>query len=117
MKKTLYFITVLCALFLTGLRARSQTSLSAGDIAIVGYNADGPIDNFSFILLANVSSGTSIIFTDLGWCTDGTGFQKQNPAGCTGGSGSYGAKTDGAITWTSTTALACGTEIRIVCQN
>jgi hypothetical protein len=117
MKNTLYFITVLCALFLTGLKARSQTSLSAGDIAIVGYNAEGPNDNFSFVLLTNVSAGTSIIFTDLGWCTDGTGFQKGNPAGCTGGTGSYGAKTDGAITWTSSTALPCGTEIRVYCQN
>lgn len=64
MKATLYFLT-LCANLCLALGARAQTTLVAGDIAIVGYNSDDPTnDDFSFILLKDISSGTTINFTD-----------------------------------------------------
>ncbi|MDX1956395.1 MAG: hypothetical protein SFU20_12765 [Chitinophagaceae bacterium] len=68
------------------LTANAQTTLAAGDIAFTGYNADdntvnGPSsnDDFSFILLKNITSGTSIYFTDFGWCSNTNAFQTPNP--------------------------------------
>ena len=49
----------------------SQTTLSAGDIAIIGVNADNP-DDFAFLLLVDIEMGTEITFTDSGIKTDGT---------------------------------------------
>lgn len=51
----------------------AQTTLSAGDIAFTGYNSDNP-DDFSFVLLKNVTAGTTISFTDRGWKAAG-GFR------------------------------------------
>ncbi|WP_280817651.1 hypothetical protein [Methylorubrum extorquens] len=41
------------------------TSLAAGDIAIVGYDADNP-DDFAFVVLRDIEAGTAISFTDNG---------------------------------------------------
>ncbi|HRF41397.1 MAG TPA: hypothetical protein PK198_21540, partial [Saprospiraceae bacterium] len=51
----------------------TQTTLSAGDIAFTGYNSDNP-DDFSFVLLKDVSAGTTLTFTDKGWTAAG-GFR------------------------------------------
>jgi hypothetical protein len=51
----------------------TQTTLTAGDIAFTGYNSDNP-DDFSFVLLKNVTAGTTISFTDKGWKATG-GFR------------------------------------------
>ena len=97
MKKLLLF----CSIFLFGNQLlHSQTTLVAGDIAIVGYNAESIVeDDFTFILLRDITSGTNIKFTDFGWCSgvDITGFQSANPCGA-----STGSHSDGAISWTST---------------
>ncbi len=52
--------------------ARAQTTLVAGDIAFTGYisSATG-IDEFSFVLLRNMTAGTVINFTDNGWLNPG----------------------------------------------
>lgn len=68
-------------------------TLTSGDIAIVGYNADDP-DQFAFVLLANISAGTQINFTDNGWLASGA-FR-------TG---------EGTMTWTAPTDLCAGTII------
>jgi hypothetical protein len=44
----------------------SQTILTPGDIAIVGYNFKNP-DEFSFITFVDLDPGTIIYFTDCGW--------------------------------------------------
>ena len=80
-------------------KARSQTSLGLGDVAFTGYNAAGSIDTFSFVLLADISANTSISFTD-------RGFQSPSSWNGTGG-------TEGTVTWTSSGALARGTEVMI----
>ncbi len=51
----------------------TQTTLSAGDIAFTGYNSDNP-DDFSFVLLKDVTAGTTLTFTDKGWTAAG-GFR------------------------------------------
>ena len=48
----------------------AQTTLSAGDIAIVGFNSDNP-DEFAFVCLVNIDAGTVIRFTDAGWLSSG----------------------------------------------
>ncbi len=71
-------------------------ALVAGDIAFTGYISSNTTDEFSFILLAPVTNGTVIRFTDNGWT--GSAFR-------TG---------EGVITWTSNADYPVGTEIRIV---
>ncbi len=46
------------------------TTLSAGDIAIIGFNFDNP-DELSFVLLTDITAGTEITFTDNGWQSSG----------------------------------------------
>ncbi|MGH7177025.1 MAG: hypothetical protein ACREJC_06580 [Tepidisphaeraceae bacterium] len=40
--------------------------LSAGDVAIIGFNMDDP-DELAFVALASIPAGTVISFTDNGW--------------------------------------------------
>ena len=77
-----------------------QTTLSEGDIAITGVNSDTP-DEFSFVLLRDISSGTIINFTDKGWLANG-GWRLNT----TGNN-----VLEGILTWTATTDLPCGTVI------
>ena len=68
----------------------------------VALNSDSPTsgtaDNFSFVLLTNVESGTTIKFTLAGW-RDGTGFP-------------YGS-VYGNVAWVATTAFSAGTVIHV----
>lgn len=111
--KKIYFLLVLSfAFLLPQIKVNAQTTLAAGDIAIVGYNSsDATNDDFAFILLTPISASTVIHFTDFGWASgvDATGFQ----TAC----GGTGAVLDGAITWTTSTALPCGTQVRVQCRN
>lgn len=98
--------------------APAQTTLTAGDIAFTGYNADdntvnGPSsnDDFSFILLRNITSGTTIYFTDFGWCSNTNAFQTPNPCGA-----STGAVSDGILQWTATSNMSYGAQITIRCR-
>jgi VCBS repeat-containing protein len=70
---------------------QAATTLSAGDIAIIGFNMDDP-DAFAFVLLRDITSGTEIKFTDNGWLASGA-FR-------TG---------EGVLTWTATTDMSAGT--------
>ena len=73
--------------------AFSQTSLVAGDVAIVGINCDDP-DDFAFVLLTDIETNTVINFTDNGWLAAG-GFR-------TG---------EGVIAYTAPSYLSAGTVI------
>jgi len=86
-------VTFFCAL---AFGYGQQTILAAGDIAITGFNADDP-DEFTFVLLTDVTATTEIKFTDEGWLAIG-GFR---------------GNTEGFITWTADSDLICGTEIII----
>lgn len=50
------------------------TTLTAGDLALIGYSADTAGKSFSFVLLQAVEAGTTIGFTDNGWLAAG-GFR------------------------------------------
>jgi len=70
-------------------------ALNTGDIAFVGFNADGN-DNIAFVALVDISAGEVIYFEDNEW--NGTGFVDTN---------------ESAFSWTSTTTVVAGTIIRI----
>jgi hypothetical protein len=74
----------------------AQTTLSPGEIAIIGISTDNP-DDFHFILLVDIESGTEIIFTDSGWKSDNT-FRAN----------------EGAKKYTAPTALNAGTVISYI---
>jgi hypothetical protein len=74
----------------------SQTVMVAGDIAITGFNFDNSPDQFSFVLLTDITTTTSINFTDNGWLSSGS-FR--------GG--------EGTCVWAATSAMTCGTEVTI----
>ncbi|MER2269174.1 ExeM/NucH family extracellular endonuclease [Methylobacterium oxalidis] len=69
------------------------TTLTAGDIAIIGYDADNP-DDFAFVVLRDIEAGTVINFTDNGWRAAG-GFRAN----------------EGVYAYTAPTALAAGTVV------
>lgn len=97
MRKTLLFI---CFVAFCSFQIQAQWSL--GDIAFSGYQGDnggnpsGEVDQFSFVLLRDVSSGESIAFTENGWLAAG-GFR--------GG--------ENTVTLTFNAAFSRGTEISI----
>ena len=70
MKRILFNLTfLLCVCF----SLQAQTTLTRGDIAFTGINADAP-DGIMFVLLQDVTAGTAITFTDNGWFAAG-GFR------------------------------------------
>lgn len=100
MKKILLFI----AMFIFANQfTNAQTSLNAGDIAFVALNSDGMIDDFSFVLLKDVTAGTEIKFTDQGWI-DGFGFNNTT--------GDFGH-----FIWTANSSLSIGTIVTIITDN
>ena len=75
----------------------AQTTLTAGDIAIVGYKSINTNQGaIAFMLLKDIDAGTIINITNRSWLDDQTGF-----------TGSYGV--DDVYTWTAGAALPSGT--------
>ncbi len=68
---TATLLTLIFFLVFVPTSAISQTNLSPGDIAFIGFNSDDP-DGFSVIALATIASGTSVNFTDNGWESNNT---------------------------------------------
>jgi hypothetical protein len=82
------FFLLLC----TAKKSIAQTTLAAGDVAVVGINSANP-DKFSVLLLKNITTGTVINFTD-------NGFTGTNTTGRTG---------EGFLTYTAPSGQAAGT--------
>jgi hypothetical protein len=81
--------------------AKAQTSLSIGDISIVGFNSNGA-DNFSFVMWKDVVAGTVIKFTDNGFLSSAPAAQAGNARGG-----------ESFVLWTSTQSTPAGTVIKI----
>ncbi len=92
-KKLLLVVTFLCSFF----SGFTQTTLAPGEIVINGFNSTDP-DQFTFVILRDISANTVIKFTDNGWFATG-GFRT--------------ISADGTVAWTSTSDLTCGTEVFI----
>ncbi|MFM7408626.1 MAG: beta strand repeat-containing protein [Cuspidothrix sp.] len=69
-------------------------ALTAGNIAFVGFNADGN-DDFAFVAIVDINIGETITFEDNEW--DGSAFN-------TG---------EGRFTWTATSLVTAGTIVKI----
>jgi HYR domain/Secretion system C-terminal sorting domain len=113
----LRYLLLAASFWLISLNARSQTTLAPGELAFVGYittddgvNGLAQDDEFSFILLKDISAGTVIRFTDFGWLSTNV-FQTANTCGP-----NTGAINDGIITWTASANMTCGTQVRIKCK-
>ncbi len=76
----------------------AQTTLSAGDIAIVGYDMDDA-DLVKFVALVDISVGTQIKFTDNGW------------------TGTALTTNEGTDTWTASTSYPKGSVITVNAVN
>ncbi|MFD2826816.1 beta strand repeat-containing protein [Leeuwenhoekiella polynyae] len=73
MKQKLLFLMLVLIGLVTNQRLKAQT-LTAGDIAFVGYHTDVD-DGFTFITLKDIPAGEVIYFTDKGWnATDATWY-------------------------------------------
>jgi uncharacterized protein len=70
-------------------------ALTTGDIAFVGFNADGN-DNLAFVALTDIAAGEILYFEDNEW--NGTAFADTN---------------EGAFSWTSTAIVPAGTIVGI----
>lgn len=79
---------------------KAQTTLAQGDIAFVAYNSDGTVDDFAFMLLKDITAGTSITFTDHLWMFGASGgFDEAYLGAC---------NTEAFITWTSGSSMSVG---------
>jgi len=70
------------------------TTLSAGDIAFVGFKSNNP-DSFAFATFVTITAGTVIYFTDNAW------------------TGTALATTEGYLSWTATTDHAAGSVVTL----
>lgn len=60
-------ITLFFSLIFVNFFGQAQTTLSAGDIAIIGYNYDASPQEMTIVTLVPISSGTVIRITDYGY--------------------------------------------------
>ena len=82
--------------------ATGGTVLTAGDIAVLGWNSrgeTGPGQRWAFITFVNLQSGTTINFTDNGYDSTLTNFR------------AAGSSNDGHMSWTTSSFIAKGTVI------
>ena len=75
----------------------SATDIAVGDLAITSLNTDD-LDEFSFILLADISGTTTVYFTENGWNSN---------------TNNWAATSEGTLIWTFTGNLSAGTEIQV----
>jgi len=95
MKKNVFVITFCVLVLALSNVAWAQTTLTAGDIALIGFNFDNP-DELGFVTLTDIESGTVIYFTDNGWQSSGT-FRSN----------------EGIHTWTAVSAYSAGDVIKV----
>lgn len=98
--KTLF---TFCLIFLTSLYGSAQTTLTTGDISIIGFNsALNYRDGFAFVTWVPLAAGTQIRFTDNGFNSSA----HSNTAGNI-------RELEQTIHWTATSAIPAGTIIVI----
>lgn len=92
--KKLYLSLIFFIAFISG---KAQTTLSAGDIAIIGVNRTASASfEMAIVTLVNIASGTTIYISDYGYKISSSSFiTTVNSA-------------EGAITWTTTSAIPKG---------
>uniref|UniRef100_UPI003A8D8877 SprB repeat-containing protein n=1 Tax=Flavobacterium alkalisoli TaxID=2602769 RepID=UPI003A8D8877 len=96
MKQKLLFLALFLCTSLMWVQKTTAQTLSAGDIAFIGYNTDDP-DGFSFITLKEIPAGETIYFSEQGW--SGTAWLPN-------------AETH--LQWTTSFSLSSGTIVSII---
>ena len=71
MKKLLLSYGIAILLCYVSAFSSVQTTLDAGELAVIGFASDNP-DNFHLVLLTDIEAGTKIRFTDSGVKSDGS---------------------------------------------
>ncbi len=95
--RVLLLIISIAFLFSGSISTKAQTTLVAGDIAIVRMNEDSPSDGFSFVTLVAIDAGTVIYFSEEGWY----------------GSPSWNVNSEAHLKYTATGALSAGSVVHI----
>jgi hypothetical protein len=90
MKKSVFALALLAA-------SAQAHALSAGDIAVIAYNADGD-DNFAWVALTDIAANTVINFTDASWQDTAFRPTEHLDAG-------------GPLTWSLGSTLSAGTVV------
>lgn len=90
-------LSILLAGILAMSASASVHALSAGDIAVIAYNADGD-DNFAWVALTDITANTTINFTDASW--QATTFR-----------GTEHLDAGGPLTWSSGSVLSAGSVV------
>ena len=83
-QRTLSFAIFLAAfnvLFLEVRPVHAAVTLSAADLAVVGYNADGTLDDVAIITLADIPAGSVVFITDNGWDSSTGSFTTAGESG------------------------------------
>lgn len=102
MKKIYSLVLSVFLLLAAGNPLKAQTTLVAGDLVFTGFNCDlTPGDNFSFVLLKNISATTQIRFTDFGWVSSSGVFGS-------------GVSQESELVFVAGSAITAGTEIVIL---
>jgi Secretion system C-terminal sorting domain len=96
-----YLIPILALIIFSKNEINAQTTLSAGDMAVVGYNYDNSPQQIAIVTFVDIAAGTTIYISDYGY----------DEATSTFGTTSVANNTEGAITWTTTSSIAKGTLI------
>jgi hypothetical protein len=94
-----YIVCIWLPLFATRQTTLAQTTLTAGDIVVLGFNTDdvGPNQRWAFMTMVNLAANTKINFTDAGY--DGSGAFRVFPNG------------EGHMQWTTPGTVLKGTII------
>lgn len=96
-----YIVCVCLLLFATRQTTRAQTTLTAGDIVVLGWNADDvpyPNQRWAFMTMRSIAANTVIIFTDNGYDGSTSNFRGASA-------------NDGFLTWTVPAPIAKGAVI------
>lgn len=92
---------VLAVAGLLATQTHAQTSLSIGDISLLGFNANAP-DNLTFVTWVPLATNTVIKFTDNGFLSGSSSTTANNARGG-----------ENFVIWTANSAVAAGTVIKI----
>ncbi|HTE32695.1 MAG TPA: T9SS type A sorting domain-containing protein [Chryseolinea sp.] len=100
-RRYVFYLFTLILLIVSSLAAKSQTTLTQGDISIVGISANAP-KGLSFVTWVTLSVNTEIRFTD-------NGFYSNNPSKNAGNV----RWQESVLIWKATTQVNPGTVIKI----
>jgi hypothetical protein len=101
-KNATRFFCILLIECLVFWKANAQTTLSQGDVSVIGFNANSP-RSYSFVIWKSIVAGTQIRLTDNGF---------YGPGLASNDAGAYRSQ-EQTVTWTASADVAAGTVVVI----